>query len=135
MRTIRNSAPKQKEFAGTLRKTMTHGERILWAQLRNKGIGFRVRRQYPVDKYVLDFYIHEARLCIEIDGPEHDKEHDEKRDGILGDMGIRTIRIPWTDIPDNMDYWLNEIKAWATVRAESQPNRTKRDIAEHKRFR
>ena len=82
MRTIRNSAPRQKEFARGLRKTMTRGERILWAQLRNKEIGYRVRRQYPVDKYVLDFYIHEARLCIEIDGPDHVESGDAKRDAV-----------------------------------------------------
>ena len=114
---------------------MTHGERILWSQLRNRGIGFRVRRQYPVEKYVLDFYIHEARLCIEIDGPDHAEREDAIRDGALGEIGIRTIRIPWKDIPDKLDFWLNEIKTWAEVRAELQPERTKRDIAEKRKLR
>lgn len=118
--------------ARKLRSSMTAGERVLWSALRSKAFGFRVRRQYSVDKYVLDFYIHAARLCIEIDGPEHDVRHDAIRDGVIGDLGIFTIRIPWKDLPDRAAFWIEEIVQLAKVRADLQPDRTRMDNAKFK---
>ncbi len=109
--------------ARKLRKELTYGERVFWQAVRKGQIGHRVRRQYAVGPYVLDFYIHAARLCIEIDGPEHDPKHDQVRDAYLAELGIRTIRIHWRDIPDRLDYWLGEVKAWCEVRAALQPMR------------
>ena len=47
--------------AETLRNQMTEAERVLWEALREKQLyGFKFRRQHPVNKYVLDFYCHQA---------------------------------------------------------------------------
>ena len=60
------------EMAHALRKNMTDAEKILWKRLKDKRI-FRVkfRRQHPVDIFVLDFYCHELKLAIEVDGEIH----------------------------------------------------------------
>ena len=56
-------------FARTLRKDQTEPERILWRHLRGKRLGgHKFRRQHPIKNYIADFYCHEARLVIEVDG-------------------------------------------------------------------
>lgn len=41
----------------------------------------------------VDFYLPLAFLVIEIDGSQHDKEKDKKRDNYLSKFGIKTVRI------------------------------------------
>ena len=81
--------------ARELRKRMSLPERMLWSRVRNSKLGFVVRRQYAIGPYVADFYIYELRLCVEVDGKDHDmrEEHDEARDNYFKRMGITTIRI------------------------------------------
>ena len=56
--------------AKALRKNMTKEERHLWYDfLRLYPIRFL--RQKIIDNYIVDFYCHEARLIIELDGSQH----------------------------------------------------------------
>ena len=58
--------------AQLLRKKATQPERILWRHLLNRDFaGYKFRRQYPFDDYVLDFYCPDAKLAIEFDGCGH----------------------------------------------------------------
>ena len=60
---------------------MPKGERILWGKLRNNQInGFKFKRQVDLGSYVVDFYCHELKLIIEIDGLSHDNEETYKKD-------------------------------------------------------
>ena len=45
------------------------------------------RRQHPLGNYIADFYNHEYKIVIELDGPHHDnqKEYDAKRDQYMRD--------------------------------------------------
>jgi very-short-patch-repair endonuclease len=95
--------------ARRMRKSGTLAEDALWQALRRKALGWRVRRQYTCGDYVLDFYVHAARLAIEVDGPLHDEEHDRQRDFEVGDMGILTLRIPADEIPAGLDVWVERI--------------------------
>ena len=85
------------EMAHALRKNMTDAEKILWQRMKDKRI-FKVkfRRQHPVDIFVLDFYCHELKLAIEVDGEIHlnDEviEHDEARTFELEKFGIQILR-------------------------------------------
>ena len=55
--------------ARLLRKKTTDAVRILWRHLRNRNFaGYKFRRQYPLDCYILDFYCPTAKLAIELDG-------------------------------------------------------------------
>jgi very-short-patch-repair endonuclease len=80
------------DLAKGLRRNMTPSEKALWQRLRsNKIAGLKFRRQHPVKYYIADFYCHEARLVIEVDGPIHDRidrrEHDQQRNGVMEEFG------------------------------------------------
>jgi very-short-patch-repair endonuclease len=61
-----------KALAAELRKNMTDAEKVLWQQLRNRKLGdLKFRRQHPVGIFILDFYCHEKKLAIEVDGGIH----------------------------------------------------------------
>lgn len=87
--------------ARELRSTQTDAEAFLWQLLRNRRFcGYKFRRQHPVGRYVLDFYCHEARLAIELDGSGHGEagqaEYDGERSRDLAGAGIAVIRF-WND--------------------------------------
>jgi len=76
----------------------TEAEAALWQLLRNrKLIGAKFRRQVPIGRYVADFYCHERKLIIELDGGVHsdpDQQiHDRSRDTYLLSMGLRILRL------------------------------------------
>ncbi len=79
-------------------------------------MGFRVRRQYSCNSYILDFYVHAARLCIEVDGPDHDPAKDRARDLALAERGIMTVRIPFLDLPDKLPEWSATLRALCASR-------------------
>jgi len=55
-----------------LRKNQTDAETKLWTILRNRQIaGAKFRRQFPIGRYILDFYSPKYRLGIEDDGGDH----------------------------------------------------------------
>jgi very-short-patch-repair endonuclease len=87
-------------FARNLRLHQTDAENLLWLLLRRRSLGFKFRRQHPIGRYVLDFYCHEARLAVELDGGEHNEGvaalKDEKRSKELLAFGISVIRF-WND--------------------------------------
>lgn len=91
-----------------LRNNMTETEVILWGKLKGRQItGYKIRRQYGVGSYVVDFYCPQLKLAIEVDGESHytreGEEHDKKRDAFIRDKGIEIIRIPTSEIYDNLD--------------------------------
>jgi very-short-patch-repair endonuclease len=100
---------------------MSLPERMLWRQLRLKQTGLKFRKQHPAGSYVLDFYCHEARLCVEIDGLGHDftSEHDERRDRWLASQGVRTLRIAARDVLQNLDGVLRFIVAEARTPSDA----------------
>ena len=96
------------KMAHSLRKDMTDAEKILWKRLKDKRI-FKVkfRRQHPVDIFVLDFYCHELKLAIEVDGEIHlnaeVREYDEGRTYELEKFGIKILRYTNEQIFENLD--------------------------------
>lgn len=97
-----------KQFARANRKQMTQGEVLLWdAVLRRRQLlGKRFLRQRPVDRYIADFMCPELKLVIEVDGLSHDNEYqyhrDKVRDMRLAELGFKTIRIPDSDILNDL---------------------------------
>ena len=87
---------------------MTRAEIILWSRLRSKKVnGYKFRRQQPLFEYVVDFYCHELKLIIEVDGEIHylsDKsETDVKRDKLLKINGYHIIRLTNLEIETNIN--------------------------------
>ena len=96
--TKRYNKKTEKENRRRLRKEQTYTEEIVWMQLRNRQIlGYKFRRQYSVDKHIIDFYCPELKLAIELDGDVHNlpeqKEKDIVRQKYLEEFGINLIRI------------------------------------------
>ena len=95
---------------------MTLPENKPWAMLREKRSGLRFRRQHPIGVYILDFYAPSAKLCIEIDGPSHDRpdriEHDRRRDAWLADQGIEVLHVKARDVEERLPDVMVRIRAF-----------------------
>jgi len=94
--------------ATRLRKDQTEAEKIIWQSLRRRQIeGLRFRRQHPINNFVADFYCHEAKLVIEIDGGVHEdpeqKEKDLARQQIINDFGIKVLRFKNEEIVNDIE--------------------------------
>ncbi len=87
----RNLLPKAKR----LRREMTPHERKLW-YLFLKTYPVKTYRQRIIGPYIADFYCHQARLVIEIDGSQHymaeGHSHDEVRDRYMEGLGLTILR-------------------------------------------
>ena len=109
--------------ARELRRQMTWEEVMLWQELRSRRFkGFKFRRQHPVvyEKinhrkyfYVADFYCASHKAVIELDGKIHEfeeqKEYDKARDKLMGEMGIKILRIQNHEL-NRMDQVLDKIE-------------------------
>ncbi|MCH7903312.1 MAG: DUF559 domain-containing protein [Armatimonadetes bacterium] len=71
---------------------MSESQKRLWYEVRAGRIGFKIKREVPLGVFTLDFYCHEALLCIEVDGEQHDPDKDRERDAALRDLGVETVR-------------------------------------------
>ena len=102
----RNTDPRAIRRARRLRGEMSDTERRLWWALRAHRMGFHVRRQHPVGPYCLDFFVDEAKLCIEVDGEQHTyrerERRDARRDEYLSGLGIMTLRVPSPEVHRNL---------------------------------
>ena len=89
--------PPLKRLARRLRSGMTDAEHRLWFNLRRKQLdGVPCYRQKPIGPYIVDFYLPEIRLVIEVDGSQHvteaGMEADAKRTAYLESLGLKVIR-------------------------------------------
>lgn len=95
------------ERAQQLRREMSPPERLLLNSLSGqKADGLKFRRQHPMEPYVLDFYCAAAKLAVEVDGWAHSvgdqPQRDARRDTILAGQGIHTLRIPASDVFEDL---------------------------------
>ena len=79
------ASPITFDKARLLRNNMTKAEQILWDKLKDRNVFKpRFRRQHPIGIFIVDFYCHEYKLAIEIDGEIHlKKEAKEYDDGFV----------------------------------------------------
>jgi very-short-patch-repair endonuclease len=102
--------------ARLMRMTMTDSERLLWSFLRGKQLGFKMRRQVPIGRYIVDFLCEEKKLIIELDGGQHfsdeGKARDKIRDDILSTLGYRVVRILNDDVLKDIDSVLMQISSY-----------------------
>ncbi len=93
----KGASPNIYKKAQKLRTSESEAEKKLWSLLRNRQLnGKKFRRQHPFGNYILDFYCHECRLAIELDGKHHleieNKEYDKSRSVFLKEYGITVLR-------------------------------------------
>ena len=102
-----------KDFAKELRQNLTPAEAILWTYLKNKKIGYKFRRQYVIQNYILDFYCIDLKLGIEVDGGVHldiiNQINDEFRENNLTKLGVKIIRFSNNEVYEDIDLVLQNI--------------------------
>ena len=104
---------KMTALGKVLRKRPTDAEQLLWKQLRLKQIeGFKLRRQQPIDNYIVDFVCFEKRIVIEVDGGQHaiQSEYDIARDTYLRKQGFQVLRFWNNEVMKNINGVLEVIR-------------------------
>ena len=90
--------------ARRLRKTLTKEERHLWFDFL-RYCRPRFRRQEIVGNYIADFYCHQAKLIIELDGSQHyaptTQNYDAQRTAYFESLGIQVLRYSNAEIALN----------------------------------
>ena len=110
-----SASPEIFRRAKELRKTTTEAEQILWEKLRaGRFQGIKFRRQHPISKFIVDFYCHQYKLIIELDGIIHQekdqKERDLGREEELISLGLRVLRFSNDTVIYDMEYVLRMIQ-------------------------
>lgn len=86
---------KLTEKARNLRNKATSQENKLYYQFL-RGFKYRIHRQKIIGKYIVDFYCHQAKLVIELDGGQHYQDERMERDLIrtkfLENRGLFVLR-------------------------------------------
>ena len=76
---------------------MTKEERHLWYDFL-RCYPVRFLRQKVIDQYIADFYCHDARLVVELDGSQHYEPGNMRKDAVrtlqIGSRNLMVLRIP-----------------------------------------
>lgn len=103
-----------RDYAKYLRKHQTPYEKILWRELRGNKLGYKFRRQFPIDGYILDFFCYAKLIAIELDGMQHSlpqtSEHDRVRTLYLKRYSIKVLRFTNEEIFQNLEKVIAQIK-------------------------
>jgi very-short-patch-repair endonuclease len=98
-----------------LRNHPTEAEQELWKYIRKRKLsGRKLRRQFSVLNYILDFYCFEEKLAIELDGQPHfnweGRMIDAERDAFLCAQEITVLRFENRRVFEEMENVLAEIQ-------------------------
>lgn len=94
------------DHAREMRHAPTPAENLLWRQLRNRALnGLKFRRQVPIGPFIVDFYCHEYRLIIEVDGDTHaeTEAYDASRTEWLENGCYQVVRFTNTEVKGQLD--------------------------------
>ena len=94
------------KIAKILRRNMIRQEKHLWYDFLQQ-YPVKVYKQRIIDNFIADFYCHQARLVIELDGAHHytvdGKTYDEARTEVLERYGLCVLRFSNNDIDSKFD--------------------------------
>ena len=101
--------------ARELRHPLTPAVGLLWQRLRNRQLDGEFRRQRAIGRFIVDFYCHELRLIVELDGDVHPEanqsDRDQARTEWLEAQGYRLMRFRNDEVMQNVDAVLEKIAA------------------------
>jgi very-short-patch-repair endonuclease len=102
---------------------MTKWEIRLWNDLKGrKMFGFKVRRQYGVEDYIVDFYCPKLKLAIEVDGDVHffkeKLRKDQKKNQRLKEENIKVIRMKTVDFEEDYESMIAHLEDVFRARAQ-----------------
>jgi very-short-patch-repair endonuclease len=103
-----------KLYARELRtESVSRAEKYIWkALLSRRQLGVLVKRQRPIYNFIVDFFIPELNLVIEIDGSSHlnKGDYDRYREDKLISLGYTLIRFSEGDVLNNLDEVANSVR-------------------------
>ncbi|PKH51132.1 ATP-dependent DNA helicase RecG [Tenacibaculum sp. Bg11-29] len=104
-----------KEIALKRKNKTTKEERALWEVLSTKQTGFKFRRYYIIDEFMVDFICLEKKLIVEVNGkyyatPEQ-KEAANLRSTILNEFGYEIIRLSDEEVSGAIENTIARIEA------------------------
>jgi acetylglutamate kinase len=101
------------ELAEELRAKMTPAEEIFWNAIKINEWHLKFRRQHPISTYIADFYCHQVKLVIELDGGYHEnkevKIYDAAREKDIKEYGITVLRFKNEEIFNDLSNVLDKI--------------------------
>ena len=113
-----------KAHSRKLRKEMTKEETLLWYNFLSK-YPLRFRRQYIIGNYIVDFYCHQAKLAVELDGSQHYEPEtqckDTQRTQYLNSQGIEVLRFSNLEVLKEFDAVCAQIHSTAQHRTHTFP--------------
>jgi very-short-patch-repair endonuclease len=111
------------ERAIRMRQHMTPAEQRFWLAVNKKKLGVKFRNQHPLVYFIADFYCHELRLVVEIDGGYHKKqeqyEYDENRSAEIESWQILVVRFSNEQIENNLTSVLLQLQAIIQARKKT----------------
>ncbi|QHS57626.1 imidazole glycerol phosphate synthase subunit HisF [Mucilaginibacter sp. 14171R-50] len=127
-----SAGPEIFENAKSLRHNLTAAETVLWGHLKGNKFGVKFRRQHPLDIYIADFYCHQYKLIIELDGGIHRlpeiAANDIERQKYLEANGIKFLRFNNEQIFNQLEKVLTTIQAALSSPFRGRGGLTKRII-------
>ena len=111
-------------LAREVRKNGSLAEVLLWREIKGKMLGCEFHRQTPIDDYIVDFYCHELRLAIEVDGGSHESPDvygkDLKRQARLESLGVSFLRFGDKDVKQHLGEVVESIRIWIEDNASAE---------------
>jgi very-short-patch-repair endonuclease len=100
------------DLSRKLRQAPTPQEEKLWSLISGKKLkGLKFRRQFPIGRYIVDFYNHTNKLVIEVDGEIHNKtiEYDHTRSNYLNACNCTVLRFTNLEIETKIEQVIQKI--------------------------
>jgi very-short-patch-repair endonuclease len=104
--------------ARRLRRSMSLPEVLLWRELQQRPGGYKFRRQQPAGRLTPDFYCHQSRLIVEVDGEAHGRGDRPARDAER-----EVMRVTARDVLNNREGTVRGIVYQAARRGPPLPDR------------
>jgi len=105
--------PNLKKLLPGKRKAGILSEVIFWKKVRAKTFhNIDFDRQRIIGKYIVDFYVKNLGLVVEIDGWSHDTKeiYDEVRQKYLESLGLKIFRISDFDVKNNLSIVMKDLE-------------------------
>ena len=105
--------PKLRQLAIEKRKEGILSEVLFWKQVhKGKFHNIDFDRQRVIGSYIVDFYVKNLGLVVEIDGASHDNkgEYDEAREGYLKSLGLKIFKTYDKDIKKNIHWVMKRLE-------------------------
>jgi adenine specific DNA methylase Mod len=105
--------PALKERARELRKAGNLSEVLFWQQVKGKQfLGHDFDRQKIIGNYIVDFFIKDIGVIVEIDGNSHDnkEKYDNERDEYFKSLGLHIIHLRDEDVKNDINGVMGYVK-------------------------